>query len=67
MPLTLDSPEAEQLASELADLTGETIADAVVVAIRERLPPRAQSKSLDPGERDSGGRHSHPVNPVHPV
>ena len=37
MALNLKNPEAERLARELAALTGETIAETVVKALRERL------------------------------
>lgn len=37
MPLIDRSEETEELASELARLTGETKADAVTQALRERL------------------------------
>jgi antitoxin VapB len=37
MALTIQNPEADRLAHELADATGESLADAVTVAIRERL------------------------------
>jgi antitoxin VapB len=35
--LNIDHPEAERLARELAARTGETLTEAVVVALRERL------------------------------
>lgn len=37
MPLNIKNVEADRVARELADLTGETITDAVIVAITERL------------------------------
>ncbi len=37
MALNIKNPEAERLARELAALTGETIAETVVKALRERL------------------------------
>jgi antitoxin VapB len=37
MSLIIDHPEAERLARALAEATGESITDAVVTAIRERL------------------------------
>ncbi len=37
MALSIKSPEADRLARELAVTTGETLTDAVVVALRERL------------------------------
>jgi antitoxin VapB len=37
MALNLKNEEADRLARELAGLTGETITEAVVVALRERL------------------------------
>lgn len=37
MPLSIKAPEADRLARRLADTTGETITDAVIVAMRERL------------------------------
>jgi len=37
MALSIKHPEADRLARELAALTGETLTDAVVIALRERL------------------------------
>ena len=37
MPLSIKSPEADELARRLAALTGESITEAVTVAMRERL------------------------------
>jgi antitoxin VapB len=37
MSLNIKNPEAHELAKELAELTGESMTDAVVVALRERL------------------------------
>ena len=37
MALSIKDPEADRLARELATRTGETLTQAVVVALRERL------------------------------
>lgn len=37
MPLSIKNPEADRLARELAQTTGETLTDAVLTALRERL------------------------------
>ena len=37
MAFTINSPEADRLAHELAELTGESLTEAVTNAIRERL------------------------------
>lgn len=37
MPLSIKDPEADRLARELARRTGETMTQAVVTALRERL------------------------------
>jgi antitoxin VapB len=37
MPLSIKNEEADRLARELAATTGESITDAVLVALRERL------------------------------
>lgn len=37
MPLNIKSPEADRLVRELAALTGESITDAVILAVRDRL------------------------------
>ena len=37
MPLSIKNPDADRLARELARTTGETITEAVTIAIRERL------------------------------
>jgi antitoxin VapB len=37
MPLSIKNPVADQLARELAATTGESLTDAVLIALRERL------------------------------
>jgi antitoxin VapB len=37
MPLSIKDPEADELARKLARSTGETITQAVITALRERL------------------------------
>ena len=37
MSLNIKRPETHRLAQELAELTGESLSDAVTVALRERL------------------------------
>jgi len=37
MSLNIKNPEADRLARELAERTGETITEAVITALRERL------------------------------
>lgn len=37
MALSIKNPEADHLARELASVTGETLTDAVMAALRERL------------------------------
>jgi antitoxin VapB len=46
MPLSIKAPEADRLARQLAATTGETITDAVIVAMRERLA-REEAKRQD--------------------
>lgn len=45
MALTIEHPDADRLARELADATGEPLATAVLGAIRERLAREAHSDS----------------------
>jgi antitoxin VapB len=47
MALSIKSPEADQLARELANTTGETITEAVVGALREKLE-RQRRRKRDP-------------------
>ena len=51
MALSIKSDEADRLARELAATTGETITDAVVVALRERLDRERQQRGLSRGDR----------------
>jgi antitoxin VapB len=44
MAVTIDNPEVEQLARELAKRTGESVDDAVAAAIRERLERSGQDR-----------------------
>lgn len=37
MPLSINDPEADRLARAVAQRTGETISNAVITALRERL------------------------------
>jgi len=47
LALSIKNPDADRLARELAETTGETMTDAVVQAIRERLErERARRRSL---------------------
>jgi antitoxin VapB len=46
MALTIEHPEAERLARALAEATGESITDAVLIAIKERLDREALRRDL---------------------
>ena len=46
MPLSIKDPEADRLARAVADRTGETLTQAVITALRERLA-RVQNKGED--------------------
>lgn len=48
MPLTIVNPETDRLARELAQRTGESLTEAVTVALRERLE---RVRSGTPGDR----------------
>lgn len=45
--LNIKSPEARDLALELADLTGESLTSAVTKALRERLERERHQKEVD--------------------
>lgn len=47
MALNIKNPEAHRLARELAEETGETLTDAVTVALRERLAALRQVRGRD--------------------
>ena len=52
MALNIENAVTQQLARELAELTGETVTTAVTVAVRERLDRlRAGSHTATPEER----------------
>ena len=51
MPLSIKHPEAERLARALAGQTGETITQAVITALSERLK-RNQGRSAVPRLKD---------------
>ncbi len=59
MALSIKHPEAERLARELAAKTGESLTDAVIVALKERLKreqgkggvPRLKDELLEIGKR----------------
>jgi antitoxin VapB len=44
MALSIKSPEADRLARELAEKTGESITDAIIIAMRERLAREERKK-----------------------
>jgi antitoxin VapB len=50
MPFTINDPEVERLARELAEATGEPVSAAVAAALRERLQ-RARAERGLPGGR----------------
>ncbi len=52
MALSIKHPEADRLARALAAETGETLTDAIVVALRERLT-RTQRARRRPSLRDA--------------
>lgn len=59
MPLNIDNPEAEELARELAERTGRSIADVVVAALRESLAremARTRTRFLGDELREIGRR-----------
>lgn len=59
MALSIQHPEVEQLARELAERTGESLTEAVVNSLRERLQ-RERTKTGGPRLRDqirAIGRH----------
>jgi antitoxin VapB len=45
MTLTINHPEVDELAHELASYTGETVTQAVVNALRERLEREKEKQS----------------------
>jgi antitoxin VapB len=51
MALSIKHPDADRLARELADTTGETLTEAIINALRERLR-REQGKARGPRLRD---------------
>ncbi len=51
MPLNIKHPEVSRLARELARKTGESITDAVLKALRERLA-REEARTVLPGLKD---------------
>ena len=57
MALTIESSEAERLARELAERTGESVADAVTAALRAELarksPPNGEPRAERPGAPDA--------------
>ena len=46
MPLSIEDPEADRLARAVAQRTGESISNAVVTALRERLVSCALAASM---------------------
>ena len=50
MALSIDDPETDRLAQELSSLTGESIADSVRTALRERLE-RTRGRSEEEKQR----------------
>lgn len=51
MALSIKNPEADRLAREIAEATGESLTEVVVKALRERLQ-REQGRTQPPRLRD---------------
>ena len=51
MALSIKNPEADELARRLAAITGESITEAIIVALRERLR-RQRGRTAGPRLRD---------------
>jgi antitoxin VapB len=51
MSMNIKNPEAHRLAREITAITGETVTEAVTVALRERLDRLQQRKKRTPEER----------------
>ncbi|MGH9209286.1 MAG: type II toxin-antitoxin system VapB family antitoxin [Acidimicrobiales bacterium] len=51
MALSIKNPEADRLARELANTTGESLTDAVVNALQERLERAQRQRSAGVGQR----------------
>lgn len=51
MALSIKNPEADQLARELAATTGESLTDAVLAALRERLERERRHRRPGIGRR----------------
>jgi len=51
MALSIDDPETDRLAQELSSLTGESIADSVRTALRERLERTKARSHAESDER----------------
>jgi len=70
MSLNIKNPEAHKLAQQLAALTGESMASAVTVAVRERLDRVCIQQGGDLAERllaigkDCAGRMKEPFRSV---
>ena len=59
MALSLKDPEADRLAREIAERTGETLTGAIIVALRERLSrlrARRRRRLVSDELRDIGER-----------
>jgi hypothetical protein len=55
MALNIDTEEAHRLAMELARVTGESLADAVTTALRERVRPQESPGLSEPADGDREG------------
>ena len=65
MALSIKDPEADRLARELAARTGETLTEAVVVALRERLARETgRTRSIPLSEELAGIRRRCAALPV---
>lgn len=51
MALSIKNPEADRLARELADATGESLTEAVVNALQERLERAQRQRSSSVAQR----------------
>ena len=64
MALSIDDPETDRLAQELSSLTGESIADSVRTALRERLERTKARSHAESDERFDARRVELCARPV---
>ena len=67
MPLNIRNPQADQLAAEVARMTGETKTQAVIAALQERLARVQRARERSQREQEAHAAEITALTRTHPI